>query len=123
MTRSATEPPRTDPTPIFEAFRGNHATELLTAAVAHFGVFARLAEGPVAAEELRESLGLAERPFVVLTTALKALGLIEDEGPDREPCGSTTCRGNTWCRGPSSTSAAMSAWRRRAPACWRWSSA
>jgi ubiquinone/menaquinone biosynthesis C-methylase UbiE len=53
---------------------------LLTAAVAHFGVFARLADGPVAAEELRESIGLAERPFVVLMTALKAMGLIVEDG-------------------------------------------
>ena len=33
-----------DPTPIFELFRGNYATELLTAAVAHFQLFERLAE-------------------------------------------------------------------------------
>ncbi|MCA1685368.1 MAG: methyltransferase domain-containing protein [Planctomycetia bacterium] len=79
MSRSALDPPQADPTPIFEAFRGNHATELLTAAVAHFGVFAWLAEGPVVSESLRESLGLAERPFVVLTTALKALGLLTGE--------------------------------------------
>ena len=34
--------------PIFEIFRGNYAMELLTAGVAHFGVFDRLAAGPVA---------------------------------------------------------------------------
>jgi hypothetical protein len=76
MPRSALDPPATDPTPIFEAFRGNHATELLTAAVAHLGVFGHLGAGPVAAGALRERLGLADRPFVVLTTALKALGLL-----------------------------------------------
>lgn len=79
MTRSAIEPPATDPTPLFELFRGNHATELLTAAVAHLGVFARLAGEPVPAAGLRDALGLAERPFVVLMTALKAMGLVESD--------------------------------------------
>ena len=74
--RSALEPPAGDPTPIFEAFRGVHSTELLTAAVAHFDVFTRLEGGPVAAAELRDTLSLGERPFVVLSTALKAMGLL-----------------------------------------------
>jgi len=38
MKRSALSFPRTDPTPIFDAFRGNFSTELLTAAVAYFNV-------------------------------------------------------------------------------------
>ena len=46
MFRDAQTAPTTDPTPIFEAFRGSHATELLTAAVAHLGVFSTLAGGP-----------------------------------------------------------------------------
>ena len=46
MKLSAITPPATDPTPIFELYRGNLATELLTAAVAHFNVFGRLAAGP-----------------------------------------------------------------------------
>ncbi len=83
MIRSANDPPRTDPTPIFEAFRGNHATELLTAAVAHFGVFGRLANGPVGRVELRDDLGLADRPFLVLLTALRAMGLVNLDGEDR----------------------------------------
>jgi SAM-dependent methyltransferase len=83
MSRPPLEPPRTDPTPIFEAFRGNHATELLAAAVSHFDVFRRFVEGPVDRGELRERLGLAERPFVVLTTALKALGLLAEDGAGR----------------------------------------
>ena len=70
-------PPRIDPTPIFEAFRGSHATELLTAAVAHLEVFGLLAGGPLAFDELRVRLGLAERPANVLVTALRALGLLE----------------------------------------------
>ena len=74
--RSALEPPAGDPTSIFEAFRGVHSTELLTAAVAHFEIFTRLEGGALAATELREMIGLGERPFVVLSTALKAMGLL-----------------------------------------------
>ncbi len=55
MTPSALKLPGTDPSPIFEQFRGNNATELLTAAVAHFTLFGRLAEsGPAPFEELRK---------------------------------------------------------------------
>src|SRR5262245_17154714 len=81
MPRSALELPNTDPTPIFEAFRGNHATELLTAAVAHLGVFARLSAGPLGSDDLQRDLGLAERPVVVLLTVLKALRLVS-QGED-----------------------------------------
>jgi predicted O-methyltransferase YrrM len=73
--------PPLDPTPIFELFRGNHGTELLTAAVAHFRVFERLGRGPVPAEDLRKDLGLAERPSVVLLTALRAFGLLTEARP------------------------------------------
>jgi hypothetical protein len=69
-------PPATDPTPIFDLFRGNYASELLTAAIAHFRVFERLGGGPRPAEELRAELGLAGRPAAVLFTALKAMGLL-----------------------------------------------
>lgn len=68
--------PALDPTPIFEAFRGSYATELLTAAVAHFHLFERLARRPRSLDELRRELGLAERPAVVLLTALRALKLV-----------------------------------------------
>ncbi|HEY2159355.1 MAG TPA: methyltransferase [Isosphaeraceae bacterium] len=69
--------PSLDPTGIFELFRGNYATELLTAAVAHFRVFGRLREsGPLGMEAFRRQLGLSERPAVVLTTALRAMGLL-----------------------------------------------
>jgi hypothetical protein len=80
MPLSALLPPRVDPTPIFETFRGNYATELLTAAVAHFNVCGRLAAGPRAAADLRHDLGLAERPAAVLFTALRALGLLVEDG-------------------------------------------
>jgi len=69
-------PPATDPTPIFELFRGSYATELLTAAVAHLHVFDLLAAAPLPFDSLRERLGLAERPASVLITALRAMGLL-----------------------------------------------
>ena len=53
MTHPPMVSPMLDPTPIFEVFRGNHGTELLTAAVAHFRVFERLAHGPMTFDELR----------------------------------------------------------------------
>ncbi len=68
--------PGTDPTPIFDLYRGNYATELLTAAVAHFDLFAHLAEGPLAFDLLRTAIRLEERPASVLITALRAMGLI-----------------------------------------------
>ncbi|HEX5269060.1 MAG TPA: methyltransferase, partial [Gemmataceae bacterium] len=75
--------PSVDPTPIFETFRGNHATELLTAAVAHLNVFGRLAGAPKTADELSGELGLAERPALVLLTALRAMGLLTADGAGR----------------------------------------
>src|SRR5262245_39515977 len=72
-------PPQLDPAPIFEIFRGNYAMELLTAAVAHFGVFEMLAAASVAAAELRARIGLGERQFAVLLTGLKALRLVEEK--------------------------------------------
>ena len=78
MPRSALLPPSTDPTPIFSLYRGNFATELLAAAVSHFGLFGRLARSPRTRAELAGDLGLADRPTVVLTTALRAMGLLAE---------------------------------------------
>lgn len=75
--RCVADGPTTDPTPIFEHFRGSYGSELLTAAVSYFRVFGLLAEEPLAFAELRQRLGLAERPARVLTTALRAMGLLE----------------------------------------------
>jgi hypothetical protein len=83
MTPTILGSPTTDPTPIFDAFRGNYATELLTAAVAHFDLFDLLASRPQTAAELRRDLGLAERPTVVLLTALRALGLLTTDQSNR----------------------------------------
>jgi len=79
MTHPPMVSPMLDPTSIFELFRGNHATELLTAAVAHFRVFERMARGPMPFDQLRRDLALAERPAVVLITALKAFGLLIED--------------------------------------------
>jgi SAM-dependent methyltransferase len=76
MHGSALNMPALDPTPIFEAFRGSYGTELLTAAVAHFDLFGRLNRTPMPTSELAGQLGLAERPTLVLVTALRALGLL-----------------------------------------------
>lgn len=80
---SARNLPTTDPTPIFEHFRGSYGTELLTAAVAHFNLFGLLADEPRSFDDLRSALGIAERPAVVLVTALRAMGLVEKDAGGR----------------------------------------
>jgi len=49
---------------------------LLTAAVAHFGLFSRLDQAPRTIAELGKDLGLAERPINVLVTALRAFAFV-----------------------------------------------
>ncbi len=83
MPLSANAAPQVDPTPIFEIFRGSYATEILTAAVAHFNVFGRLAQQPMTAAELGQSLGVAERPRIVLLTALRSFGLLTCDAQGR----------------------------------------
>ena len=73
---SATELAAADPAPIFEFIRGNYATELLAAAVAHFKLFEHLKGGPLPFNNLRRKMGLAERPASVLLTAMQAMKLI-----------------------------------------------
>jgi predicted O-methyltransferase YrrM len=77
MPLSALVAPETDPTPIFEAFRGSYGTQLLTAAVAHFQLFDHLVDGPLPFTDLRNKLELEQRPAIVLVTALRAMGLLE----------------------------------------------
>lgn len=74
---SALNTPSTDPTFIFEHFRGSYGTELLTAAVAHFQVFEVAAAASYTSDELAAKLGLAARPAAVLFTALRAMKLLE----------------------------------------------
>lgn len=69
-------PPAVDPTLIFEHFRGSYASELLTAAVAHFQIFERLANRRMTLEEFQTQFELQRRPAVVLTTALRAMHLL-----------------------------------------------
>ncbi|MGB7347132.1 MAG: methyltransferase [Pirellulaceae bacterium] len=80
MPRLATTPPEIDPTTIFELFRGSYGSELLTAAVAHFDIFARLHRQSETIESLARANELQPRPATVLFTALRAMGLIEMVG-------------------------------------------
>lgn len=80
MNRTAITPPETDPTHIFELFRGIYGSQLLTIAIAHFDIFGRLSQQGATFEELRSSLELDPRPANVLVTALRAMGLIEMSG-------------------------------------------
>ncbi len=80
---SATNPSQTDPTFIFELFRGSHATEILVSAVCHLKLFDLLADKPLSWEDLKSAAGLDERPMVVLMTALRAMGLIAQDADRR----------------------------------------
>ena len=68
--------PSTDPTPIFEVFRGSYGSELLTAAVGHFQIFDRLTRMPLTFDELRQEMRLERRAALVLLTALRAMKLL-----------------------------------------------
>lgn len=74
--QSALHKPDLDPTNLFEIFRGIHATEILTAAVAHFDVFGILSNAPCSHDALAKKLNLADRPALVFFTALRAMGLL-----------------------------------------------
>jgi 3-hydroxy-5-methyl-1-naphthoate 3-O-methyltransferase len=72
-----------DPTALYRIRDGVYAADLLIAAVAEFDLFSWLAEhGPVRAADLRDGLGLAERPTDVLLTYCAALGLIDRDVVD-----------------------------------------
>ena len=60
--------------------RWSYGTELLAAAVAHFGVFELLAGRPLTFGEVGAALGLAPRPTNVLLVALRAMGLLDGTG-------------------------------------------
>lgn len=79
MPDSLLVPPTTDPTPLFELFRGSYGTELLTAAVTHFDIFRRLASRARSFSELRQELELEQRSAHVLFTALAAFGLLRHD--------------------------------------------
>lgn len=75
--------PEVDPTPIFEFYRGSYGSELLTAAVAEFDLFNQLVQEPQTFYDLRNTIGLEERPAMVLITAMRAFGLIEQDNSQR----------------------------------------
>jgi hypothetical protein len=75
--------PATDPTPIFEHFRGSYGSELLTAAVAHLRLFEHVAQTPLSFDELAQRMKLQPRPLVVLTCALRAMRLLGTDGTGR----------------------------------------
>lgn len=78
---SILKPPRTDPAAALDVLRAHYATEILVAATVHLNVFAQLTARPATREELRDVLGLADRPAHVLVTALRAMALLV-AGPD-----------------------------------------
>ena len=80
---SELRPPSTDPTPIFEHYRGSFGSELLTAAITEFNLFERLAAEARSADTLGRELGLDARPCTVLITALRAMGLLADDSQGR----------------------------------------
>jgi hypothetical protein len=59
-----------------------YSSRLLIVAIHHFPVFEILSEGPMTSEKLREIIGLAERPAMVLFPALCAMGMLA-----RDPAG------------------------------------
>jgi SAM-dependent methyltransferase len=83
MHDSALTAPQFDPTPIFDFARSYLGSQILTAAVAHFDLFGRLAQQPLAFDALREDLDLAERPAQVLVTALRAMGFLATDAAGR----------------------------------------
>ena len=80
MSETQTLGPKTDPALIFEHYRGIYATALLTAGVVEFDVFGRLADGPRDERELVAELRLTPRAGNVLLVALRAMGLLVNEG-------------------------------------------
>ena len=76
MTKSVLSPVL-DPTPLFEYFRGSYGSELLTAAVSHFGLFELLSHRPMSLVEIQQELNLQRRPAIVLLTAMRAMQLLD----------------------------------------------
>lgn len=82
QTGSATILPTTDPSALFDLFRGNYATELLTAATCHFDLFNRWGSSPRSFADFCREFTLSDRAGTVLLTALRAFGLMAKTGPD-----------------------------------------
>ena len=82
MTKPVSSP-FLDPTPLFEYFRGSYGSELLTAAVGHFGLFELLGNRPMSLVEIQQELNLQRRPAIVLLTAMRAMQLLDVDGAGR----------------------------------------
>lgn len=79
MNRPAGAPPAgISPAPILQLATGFWASKTLLSAV-ELGLFSRLAQGPLSADELRAQLGLHPRSAADFFDALVALGLLERE--------------------------------------------
>lgn len=76
--------PTTDPDALLRARDGIYADDLLIAAVAHLDLFTALAEEPGDIAHMARLLGLALRPADVMSTLLRAMGVLEP-GPTLRP--------------------------------------
>lgn len=86
MSNAAPSPlvaPTTDPAALFGAFRANHGSEILVAAVTHWRLFERLSRQPLTPADLGQQLNLAMRPLTVMTTVLRALGFLQLDAQGR----------------------------------------
>jgi len=75
--------PKTDPSPIFQAYRGVYATALLTAAIHEFDLFHRVASAPRTEQEMSQDLKLSPRATNVLLVALRAMKFLVDDAHGR----------------------------------------
>ena len=70
------KPSTTDPTPLFEFYRGCYGTELLAVALVEFRIFDRLKAGGLSFAVLKDELGISDRALNVLLTGLRAMGML-----------------------------------------------
>src|SRR5687768_2973014 len=75
--------PQHDTTTFLDEFRAAHLSHLLVAAVTEFDVGSALTAGPLSFTDLCERLELADRPAIVLLTALRSMGLIDVDDENR----------------------------------------
>jgi hypothetical protein len=78
-----TSPSELDLAPITRHLRAAYSSRLLVAAVCHLKVFEQFADGPQSLLDLRQRLGLKDRPAKVLFPALCAMGLLQVDSSGR----------------------------------------
>jgi hypothetical protein len=76
LTPSPLSVTATDPALALDLLEQQYGSFVLAAALEHFQIFDRLARRAMTDEALRAELGLAPRAYIVLVTALRAMGLI-----------------------------------------------